>query len=58
MNTMQFTNENLSKMNRDRLVELIFLHGLPTSQAVAYHLIPSFSILPLMFHIHVQSCDS
>ena len=35
MNTMQFTNENLSKMNRDRLVELIFLHGLPTSQAVA-----------------------
>ena len=46
MNTMQFTNENLSKMNRDRLVELIFLHGLPTSQAVAYHLISDLSYRP------------
>ena len=45
-NTMTFTEENLAKMNRDRLIELIFMNGLPTSQAVAYHLICDLSYRP------------
>ena len=46
MNTMKFTPENLAKMDNERLIELIFLHGLPTSQAVAYHLISDLSYRP------------
>lgn len=46
MNTMKITPDNLSKMNNDRLIELIYLKGLPPSQAVAYHLVSDLSYRP------------
>ena len=45
-NTMKITENVMSKCDRDRLLDLLTIHGLPLSQAMAYHLIFDLDIRP------------
>lgn len=45
-NTITITEAVLEKFDKDRLVELMFIHELPKSQAIAFHLISDLSYRP------------
>ena len=45
-NKMIITEELISSCNHERLIELVFLQGLPTSQAIAVHLIDDLGYRP------------